>query len=298
MISLVACAALLVTIAAALQPTESYNGGLKSTSSSLTLRIGNGGAGQSGLIRALANAYIQWVAASGQPAPTVEWYKSDTTQTIEYLATGAVDIGITYNPSAEAVAIHQGTALSPAQYLFRDHFLLVGPPSNPANLSNTTNIGVLFAQLHAAAELDTATPQVRFLSRYDKSATNIAESKLWLAIGQAPWATAYSTWYHQYITFPAQALKAATLLEEYTITDRGTFLSSPQTVQNATMIYLAGTNDPSDPLLLPAHLLISSKASNRTLAEHFRRWATSETLGQKVIADYTIQGKTLYDKAP
>ena len=288
----------IATLATAQQPTEIYNGGFSGTLSKPVLRIGNGGAGQSGLIRALGNAYIQSLVASGQPPILVEWYKSDTTETIAYLQTGIVDLGITYTPSAESVAISQGIVRSPSHYLFRDHFLLVGPPSNPANLTNTTDIGVLFAQLHATAESATSTPLVRFLSRYDKSATNIAESQLWLAIGQAPWATAYSTWYHQYINFPAQALRAAALLEEYTLTDRGTLLSSPKEVQNATRIYRAGTNNATDPLLLPAHLLVGAKAANMTQADGFAKWAVSKTGGQKVVEGFEIGGQVLYSTAP
>ncbi|KAH8694277.1 hypothetical protein BGW36DRAFT_384651 [Talaromyces proteolyticus] len=53
---------------------------------------------------------------------------------------------------------------------------------------------------------------------------NIKESRLWFAIGQAPWAKAYSTWSHQYIAYPIQALTAAITLCEYTFIDRGTYL--------------------------------------------------------------------------
>lgn len=93
-------------------------------------------------------------------------------------------MAITYSPAAERIAIEQGTALDPAYYAFRDHFLIVGPPSNPANVSSASDIYTLFSDLHEAAEAKNTTPPVRFLSRYDKSATNIKESDLWISIGQ------------------------------------------------------------------------------------------------------------------
>jgi ABC-type tungstate transport system permease subunit len=111
---------------------------------------------------------------------------SDNTFTIKYLQSGDVDVGITYNPASEQIAISQGIALSPSHYIFRDHFLVVGPPANPAKVDGSTDVLTLFSQLFAAADVGTSALPVRFLSRYDKSATNIKESTLWLSIGQAP----------------------------------------------------------------------------------------------------------------
>ncbi len=45
---------------------------------------------------------------------------SDTTQSINYLQSDTIDIGITYNPAAEAIAIDQGIVKGPAYYDWRD----------------------------------------------------------------------------------------------------------------------------------------------------------------------------------
>lgn len=42
----------------------------------------------------------------------------------------------------------------------------------------------MFSQIRQVAENEVTTPPVRFLSRYDKSATNIKDSLLWVSIGQ------------------------------------------------------------------------------------------------------------------
>ena len=135
---------------------------------------------------ALSNAFIDSSVANGSDPFSIGWYTSDTTVTINYLREGSVDVGITYSSVAEQIAIKQGVALSPAYYAFRDHFLVVGPRSNPAGLAtgNSTDILDLFSQLHSKAEAVGSGVPVRFLSRYDKSATNIKESELWLGIGQ------------------------------------------------------------------------------------------------------------------
>ncbi len=122
--------------------------------------------------------------ANGSSPFRVAWYTSDTTYSINYLQSGILDVGITYSPAAEQLAIDQGIALSPSYYVFRDHFLVVGPPSNPAELRKSSDITAMFSVLYSTAQAANATPPVRFLSRYDKSATNIKESALWIEIGQ------------------------------------------------------------------------------------------------------------------
>lgn len=108
----------------------------------LALRIATGGAGQSGLIRALAEAFIQqkeeyWsrpsehinffpaILAAGKAPFDIAWYASDTSQSFNYLAQNVVDMSITYHAGAEGIALKQGIA-DRREYLFRDHWMLVG----------------------------------------------------------------------------------------------------------------------------------------------------------------------------
>jgi len=287
---------LFYAFAGAVDPAAVYDGGVGGNAT-IKLRIGNGGAGQSGLVKALADAFIQESVKNGTAPFRVAWITSDNTFTIRYLKSGDVDVGITYNPASEKIAVDSGIALSPTYYAFRDHFLIVGPPSNPANISNSSDTLTLFSNLYNAAEAATSDPPVRFLSRYDKSATNIKESTLWLSIGQAPWSTPYSTWYHQYIAFPIQALTAAILLQEYTLTDRGTYLSLPANATGNAVIYKASTDNADDLLLNPAHLLIGAKAANPDVAKAFADWVVSPS-GQSVITSFQKNGQQLYSGAP
>ncbi|RSL66639.1 hypothetical protein CEP53_003308 [Fusarium sp. AF-6] len=297
---LFAVAALLLGSSLAAKYEVVYNGSYHHDDiKSVKLRIANGGAGQSGLIGALANAYIDYRAKDGKTHIQVAWIKSDTYYSIQHLKTGEADVGITYNEAAENISIQQGIAKSPSHYAFRDHFMLVGPESNPAGLNETHDILTMFATLHEAAEGGGAnSSSVRFLSRYDKSATNIKETLLWAGIGQVPWATSYSTWYHQYIAFPIQALTAAILLEEYTITDKGTILSLDPELRTQTRIYKTGGDGAGDLLLNPAHALIGTKANNSDEADAFVDWLVSDK-GQAVITGFkTPDGQQLYTRAP
>jgi ABC-type tungstate transport system permease subunit len=116
---------------------------------------------------------------------------------------------------------------------------------------------------------------------------------------QTPWALPYSTWYHQYPGFPREALKAAAKLSEYTLTDRGTWLSSPSSVTHGLEIYKAGTDHANDPLLLPAHVLLSGTARAHTnICQSFMQWVVSKNGGQQVVEEFKIHRQIVYSPAP
>lgn len=277
------------------------------------------------------------------PPFKVVWLASDTSASFNYLAQNAADVSITYHAVAESVAMQQGIA-DRCEYAWRDHWMLVGeyisrflrctalevkssqgPKSNPAQLptDGKQSIYALFAQIFRTAVDSTSSKEpVRFLSRYDKSAANIAESRIWATIGQAPWAHPYSPWYHRFLDFPFQALRAASKLGEYTIMDRGTWCAIEPEVRDAMAIFVrlrlssalqwgqmlttqlhvtqAAGNDTSeaDPLLNAAHALIGAYGMNKAMATSFVDWMVEVEGGQKTIRDFTVNGEVLYTCAP
>ncbi|ESZ96280.1 hypothetical protein SBOR_3335 [Sclerotinia borealis F-4128] len=227
----------------------------------ISLRIATGGAGQSGLIRALANTFIEHqMQKTACGRFSIAWLLSDTSASFSYLASRAADCSITYHEVAEEMAVRQGIA-ERRENVWRDHWLLVGPKENPASLpldgtDDLITIYELFSQLFMAC---VENPTIRFLSRYDKSAANIKESSIWTAIGQTPWAHPYSSWYHRYVEFPFAALRAACALGEYTITDKGTWLSIDEGIREKMCVFKSSTDAADDPLLNPAHILVGKR---------------------------------------
>jgi len=289
-------------------PAAARYKGLKYNSGSDTrLRISNGGAGQSGLVGALASAYIDWSRQHGGETQDylIDWVTGDTTESIDYLATGDADIAITYNAAAENRAMKLSIATKRV-YGFRDHFYLVGPGANPANLTNDDTVHDMFNKIVTTGNAANETSPTRFLSRYDKSATNIKESLLFAEIGQIPWAYAYSKWYHQYPRYPIPALTAASLLGEYTLSDRGTFLtlqSQNKTIADNLVMYKRGEDDdPADPLLNPAAVLLGGRVceKNSKLAQNFVTWMIDPEGGQSVVKGFQKPGTSgfLYTTAP
>ncbi|KAK1217189.1 hypothetical protein PQX77_020165 [Marasmius sp. AFHP31] len=232
-------------------PKAVYNGGYQNASEIL-LRVANGGAGQSGLVEAFANAFIKYSVEKGSSKPfSVAWILGDTTQSLDYIAAKQADVGLTYNDAAEAQSIASGASVK-KDLVFLDHFYLVGPQSNPAKLSKTDTVPQLFNKIVTSGNADVANPPngrpaTRFLSRFDKSATNIKDSELFIKIGQVPWAQPASTWYHEYPRYPLEALEEASTKSEYTITDKGTWLSSPASVTDKLNIYKGADESTTTP---------------------------------------------------
>ncbi|KXN81961.1 hypothetical protein AN958_03369 [Leucoagaricus sp. SymC.cos] len=296
------------------QPAAVYNGGHNGTTT-VGLRIANGGAGQSGFIGAWADSFINYmVNRKGHEPFLVEWYLGDTTQSIAFLQQKVVDVAATYNLAAER-AVYDAGLLSAWLYGWRDHFYFVGPTSNPAQLSQNDTVLTMARKIVQVGNEQAAVPPAsglatRFLSRYDKSATNIKESQIFITTGQVPWALDYSKWYHQYPRFPIQALEAASVLGEYTLTDRGTWLSSTTDVRSKLTIFKAGTDNETDILLNPAHVLIAKEGNllNADIGKAFADWVNlydpqNKDGGQYVAETFTGNAQSqnpqpLYTRAP
>ncbi|KAF7345450.1 Extracellular solute-binding protein family 1 [Mycena venus] len=286
-------------LAAGVQPQEIYDGGFHSTSSPIPLRIGNGGAGQSGLVKALADAFIQECVKNGSEPFRVAWVLSDNTFTVKYLQSGDADVGITYNPASEKIAGNQGIIDPVTYYIFRDHFLITGPLENPANVNRSDDILTIFANLFHAADTGNITIPTRFLSRFDKSATNIKESSLWLSIGQAsPMVHTAFDVVSRICLLPHPGFDNVNYAEKNILSrTEGLSCLSRRILQKQTVIYKASTDDADDPLLNPAHLLVGKRAQNKAIAYQFAKWAVSSS-GQKVITSFQKNGQQLYSGAP
>ena len=76
---------------------------------------------------------ISCVDTKGAQPFLVEWYKSDTTFSIENLRNKVADVGITYHAVAEKTALDDGI-IDKVVYAWRDHWMLVGILSLPVAL--------------------------------------------------------------------------------------------------------------------------------------------------------------------
>lgn len=149
---------------------------------------------------------------------------------------------------------------------------------------------------------------MKFLSRYDKSANNILESRIWTSIGQTPWAEPenLSEWYIRCVAFPAEALREARRIGAYTLVDRGTWLTLREEMRDM-VCYKEGEIEwegngmdgrwyelTGDGLHNPALALARSNALDIELAERFVRWVVWKEGGQKVLDEFRVGGERLH----
>lgn len=285
----------------------------------VTVRVANGGAGAAGLVEALAHAYLRRHPTSpgSGGAYAVAWYLTDTTFSIRALEQRVADIGVTYDETLERQAVAAGNAAR-RDLVFMDHFLVVGPPANPAGLAAGDDSKAAFRKIAdrgcprpSAGKV--TTDCAYFLSRDDKSATESKERQIfdapfaesgryaglrergYLDAGKVPWY--YLCPKRPQACFPPVALARAHAEGLYTLTDLGTWLANGggQGKLPNLGIYVSGVDPAGRPLLLnPASGLLSPQATDD--ARRFYDWLLAADGGRAVIREYGAAkyGQPLY----
>lgn len=120
------------------EPKEIYGGSKKN----IQIRIGNGGAGSTGILRALAEDYLK----STSKNYSIAWYQDISINTLFQLKSGVIDIALVYEKSQGDTAQKEGWATNYTP-IFNDHFLIVGPKKNPAQLTESDSPQQAFAKI-------------------------------------------------------------------------------------------------------------------------------------------------------
>lgn len=268
------------TLTLSLTPSHVYHAPAPTSSASAPLqpiRLGNGGAGPTGLLRALAAAYH----ASHPTAPSIEWYQNISPVALSALRAHQLDLTLTYERDAERELLDRGEAEGGA-CVFNDHFLLVGPLADPAGLGlgGQDAVGAFGKLLEHGAGSNAGL----FLSRDDGSATNLRERHLFSLAGAA-WAEPAGapvdppSWYTRSSVFPADALRAAARAGLYTLTDAGTLGMLRNEVGGAFARFAAGGE------LLRNTCCMLTASPPRNEVKHFAEWLLGKE-GQHVVETY------------
>ena len=245
----------------------------------LGFRLGNGGAGHTGLLRELSEAFI----GRHDKKFRIEWVINHSRHTQIALLGDIVQVGLTYEPEWEDLGIAEGWA-ERATTAFHDRFILVGPASNPANVSARADIKVAMREIATHGEklrvAAAAHQKAIFHSRGDGSATHYKELQLWGLCGMD---LAYAKSWRQRIPLtPYEALRRADQDGVYAITDRATFLTAKRDgVVSNLMVYV----EDGKHLVNPCAALINLKAPSNRLAREFAHWLASEE-AQDIIENF------------
>jgi ABC-type tungstate transport system permease subunit len=241
----------------------------------VAFRLGNGGAGHTGILRLLCERFI----ASKGGDFSIEWVSNHSRHSQIALLGDIVQVALTYEPFYEKISIREGWAKRVAKVL-NDHFILVGPRSNPAGV---TVDGKIADAMRAIAQFGASRKghdHGVFHTRGDGSATFYKELALF-EFARVDIASTKS-WRLTKPGTPYEALATADREGAYIITDRATFLTAKRDkVLTNTVPFIEG----GPQLLNPCSALINIKAPYNARAREFASWLGSEEV-QQIIRTY------------
>jgi tungstate transport system substrate-binding protein len=225
----------------------------------------------------LANILPQFTAKTGI---TVNVVAQGTGKALDTARRGDADLLLVHDPEAEQQFMDEGHGSIRRQIAWND-FIIVGPSTDPAHVKGGSD--------SVAALKAIASAQAPFVSRGDKSGTNAAELRLWKLAGQTPDAL---KWYRDIGGGMGQALNAASAMDAYTLSDRGTWLSFNN--KGSLVIAIEG-----DPRLINRYDVIELSPQKHgdtkiATAKVFADWLVSSE-GQQAIGAYQVNGQKLFN---
>ena len=172
---------------------------------------------------------------------------------------GDADVVLAHLPARERQFIESGAGMNRRLVMVND-FVLVGPPSDPAQISGGEDV--------VAALTTIASNGVPFISRGDGSGTHALEQQLWRAANLTPTGQA---WHVEAGTGMGQTLQIANERQGYTLSDRGSYLAFRPRVDLEILVE-------GDPRLLNPYHVIEVNPERYPTANHAAAKAFSDFL--------------------
>ncbi|CAK1361792.1 hypothetical protein CB0940_02878 [Cercospora beticola] len=251
----------------------------------IRFRIGNGGAGYTGVLKVLAEAFI---LETGNQI-RIGWVSNHSRHTQIALLADVAQVALTYEPENEDTAIKEGWTRRVGR-AFNDHFMLVGPADIRLEARTIGDALKEIALSNTGEHTKAAhTTGLLFHSRGDGSATFAKETRLWQAAG-VDTSRAEQSWLRIDPLTPYEALVKAEREQAFLITDRATFLTARQdNVIPRLEAHIEGGNE----LLNPCSVLVRSQStgvsteetSRYSAAVQFAEWLIGPK-AQEIIREY------------
>jgi len=170
--------------------------------------------------RALMLATTTSVDATGLLDVLAEAFKADTGITLKWIAVGTgaalkqardgnADVVIVHARKLEEEFLRDGFGVN-RRVIARNHFLIVGPPDDPARVAGAASAAEALRRIKAAGS--------PFVSRGDRSGTHARELDLWALAGGPPGSSYLETGQGM-----AETLRVAAERRAYTLTDTATY---------------------------------------------------------------------------
>jgi len=203
-----------------------------------------------------------------------------TGQALDTARRGDADVVFVHAKSAEEKFLAEGFGVKRYPVMYND-FILIGPKDDPAGVKGKDILTALRTIKAKGAP---------FVSRGDRSGTNIAELALWKD-ADIDMTKDKGPWYKEIGQGMGAALNMASASNAYVLSDRGTWLA----FRNRGDLAIVVEGDKRLFNQYGVMLVNPAKYSNvkKDLGQQFIDWLISPE-GQKVIAGYKINGQQLF----
>ena len=212
---------------------------------------------------------------------TVKVVAQGTGQALDTGRRGDADVVFVHAKSAELKFLAEGQGVKRYPVMYND-FVLIGPKSDPAHIKGMKDVAKAFQIIK--------DKQATFISRGDRSGTNIAELKLWKDAG-IDIAKDKGPWYKSIGQGMGAALNTAGASNGYVLSDRGTWIH----FKNKGDLEILVQGDKRMFNQYGVMLVNPAKHPNvkKDLGQQFIDYLISPD-GQKDIANYKINGEQLF----
>ncbi len=204
-----------------------------------------------------------------------------TGQALDTARRGDADVVFVHAKPAEEKFLAEGYGVKRYPVMYND-FVLIGPRNDPAGITGETDVTAALKKIMAKGE--------PFISRGDRSGTNMKELMLWQAAG-VDIAAEKGPWYKSIGQGMGAALNTASAAGAYVLSDRATWLSFKN--KGGLAILVQG-----DKRMFNQYgvMLVNPKKYPQVkarLGQAFIDWLISPE-GQRIIASYKIDGDELF----
>jgi tungstate transport system substrate-binding protein len=204
-----------------------------------------------------------------------------TGQALDLARRGDADVVFVHDRPAEDKFVAEGSGVGRHDVMYND-FIIAGPKSDPAKIAGMKDADAAMRKI--------AEAKAPFVSRGDRSGTNMAELRLWKSAGVAP-EKLKESWYRDTGSGMGPSLNTAASMDAYILADRGTWLS----FKNPRDLVILVEGDKV--LFNPYGVMLVNPAKfpkvKKEDGQKFIDWLVSAE-GQRTIADYKINGKQLF----
>jgi tungstate transport system substrate-binding protein len=204
---------------------------------------------------------------------------------------GLADVVMVHAPDLEDQFISEGYGFHRVDLMYND-FIIIGPSTDPANITRLANSTEIFMKLYESRD------SITFVSRGDNSGTHIKENSLWLSAGigilanNLSWAID-NPWYIETGSGMGHTLLVAGLSNAYTLTDRGTYLYYRQDLNLEILTEnVTEWRNPYGVILVNPAAFDAGYIQFKT-AKKYVQWLISNK-SQTLIENYSIYGEPVF----